>query len=103
MQLVHSVTLAADGGSQTVQLDDRGNLVGEWYCFGEDVAYEFANQLIFSKSAQAGLGGVLGKAPGTNATAIVEALGRRFSSYWEIAEFVDAKGVPHERKVDFWP
>ena len=75
-----------------------GLLVAEWYDFGEPAPYESVNQLLFRREAQRRL---LGEAAGQGRLEALDALARRFDSWWSLKRECDAAGIAYETVTDF--
>lgn len=82
---------------------EGGVIVVEWYHFGEDVAYEYADQLLFDHVGQTQISAALGIVDAPEPEALKDALKGRFGSYQAVREFADANAVSYEAKTDMWP
>lgn len=82
---------------------EDGNVVVEWYHFGENVAYEFAVQLWLDQSGQSQFARALGLSEGLGPDAMCDVLKKHFSSYFAVREFADANAVPYELRRDLRP
>lgn len=90
-------------GSHSAKLDGSGRIPVEWYNFGEDVAYEYVSQITFERADQLRLAEALDMPIGSSSEVILGALAARFSYYFDIQAFVDARGVPYTKSTDFNP
>lgn len=82
---------------------EDGIIVVEWYCFGEDVAYEFAVQVRLNQTGQTQIATAL-DLPNTPAPeTLMGILQERFGSYFAVRKFADIKGVSYELRRDLWP
>lgn len=59
--------------------------------------------LLFDAQGQRELVRALGLPPTTDATGLVNGLGQRFGSYFEIRQFADTEHVLYEQRVDLDP
>jgi hypothetical protein len=94
------VRLAASGpgnGSHAVFFAGE-TLVVEYYDHGENAPYESVNQLLFDAAGQRRL---LRDAAGSPASEALDALARRFDSYWRVQRECDASGILYARLTDF--
>lgn len=98
------VKLNAPGpGAQFIYTDESGRFVVEWYDFGEDVPYEFANMLILSDSQLAAVAERLGLGIGAEQQQIATEMADRLGSYFAIRGYLDRLGLPYTHEVDFQP
>jgi hypothetical protein len=81
---------------------EGGELVVEWYDFGEDAPYESANMLKLDLAAQRALAAAM-EAGSPTLEALAQAVAERFASWFEFRDFVAAHGVAARRETDFWP
>ena len=95
--------ISLSGRGESIKIGDDGQIVVEWYDFGDDVPYESANMLLFDEKSWRQLAGAIGCADGIDALALAEAVAERFGSYFAIRDYVDSAGLPYEREVDFNP
>ena len=96
-----AVRLAASGkgrGSHSAWFNEAGELVVEWYDFGEDVPYESANILYFGPDAQVQLLGEKLDPP-----LALQRLGERFESWWQVKDAARRQGIAFRSEVDFQP
>ena len=79
-----------------------GDLVVEWYDFGDDAPYESANLLILDGTGQRALAAAMGAdaAPPGDLAAKVAA---EFASWFELRAFLDAWGITARSETDFQP
>jgi hypothetical protein len=78
-------------------------LVVEWYDFGPQVPYQSANMLIFQPEAQQSFATALTLDPGQTPRDLAREVARRFNSYFDVREFVDAQQIAYDHEVDFEP
>jgi hypothetical protein len=97
------IKLRLKSGSHTAYIRADGVLVVEWYDFGENSPYESANLIIFDQHGQRKLVLALGLPTTSEAGSLLDAIGKRFESYFDVRAFADIKKVPYEDKVDFSP
>jgi hypothetical protein len=81
----------------------RGELVVEWYDFGEDAPYESANLIVFDAAAQRELAGRLGADPAIGADELAALVASRFGSYFEARQFAADHAIAFRAEVDFTP
>jgi hypothetical protein len=94
------VTLRERGHSAYMR---GGELVVEWYDFGEDAPYESANLIIFDTAGRAALARSLGLAEGADDAALLDCIQARFPSWFEVKSFALREGVAFRSEVDFMP
>ena len=82
---------------------EGAEVVVEYYHFGEDVAYEYAEQLRFDAAGQAQITSVLDLPATTKPEELSAVLKNRFRTYDSVREYADAKGIAYERQTDFQP
>jgi hypothetical protein len=82
---------------------EDGVVVVEWYHFGEDVAYEYADQLLFDQAGQGQIAAVLGIIDMPTPEALKDILKERFGSYQAVRDFADGNTIPYKVKTDMWP
>ena len=99
----HSVELGFASGTHSASIDDHGQMLVEWYAFGEDAPYESLNSLVFSKPGRDLLAAALGRPSPDNDAALLDALAKRFNSYFDVRQFADSTGIPYKHGVDFCP
>ena len=99
----HRVKFSSSSGSHCAEIDDSGNLLVEWYDFGDDAPYESANILQFAEPSQRLLALALDGSSFSAPDEFLQALANRFSSYFEIRRFADLEGIPYVHKVNFSP
>lgn len=99
----HRIQLGVWAGTHSAELHDSGNLIVEWYAFGDNEPYESANILTFDKPSQGLFARALGPLPSSGPDAFLNALAERFSSYFAVREFADLEGIPYTHEVDFEP
>ena len=75
-----------------------GLLVVDWYDHGEDVPFEMVNQLLFDAEGQRRL---LGEESGGAESDVLNALARRFDSYWSVEKHCHAAGIGYAKLTDF--
>ena len=73
-------------------------LVVDWYDHGEDVPFEMVNQLLFDAAGQRRL---LGEESGGEPAEVLNALARRFDSYWSVEQHCRAAGIGYAKVTDF--
>jgi hypothetical protein len=78
-------------------------LVVEHYHFGENVAYEYAEQVRLDHVGQAQMAAALKLAETPAPSILLQLLKERFGTQQAVRDFADAHGVPYERKTDFQP
>lgn len=81
----------------------EGSLVIDWYEFGDSAPYESGNYLIFDGSGIVALVQELKLTSCLTANQLAEHVSRRFASYFEVRSFANARGIPYEHEVDFFP
>jgi hypothetical protein len=79
-----------------------GQLVVEWYDFGEGAPYESANMLILDLAAQRSLAAAMDEGS-PSVEGLAEAVARRFASWFEFRDLVAAQGIVAWRETDFMP
>jgi hypothetical protein len=80
-----------------------GDLIVDWYDFGDDAPYESINLLIFGRSAQLRLIDLLGEDPGQTSHDLACRLALVFDSYFAVKTFAERHGVPFTTETNFWP
>ena len=97
----YRIKLRATPPSHSAYVQDDGIVVVEWYELSNDRPYDSASMLLFSLDSQRELAVVLGLPPTTSGIALVDKLGERFGSYFEIRQFADKEKILYEAEVDF--
>lgn len=87
-------------GAHTIYLRPTGELVVDWYDFGEDAPYESANMIVMTAKQQVALARTLGLALGGPAE-LARTIADRFNSYFAVRAYLDAKKLPYDHEVDF--
>lgn len=82
---------------------EDGSVVADYYHFGPDVDYEFAEQIRFDAGSQERLAELLGLGQPVSPEAIAEALRALFGTYYATRDFADENGVSYEARRDMWP
>ena len=82
---------------------EGAEVVVEYYHFGEDVAYEYAEQLRFDDAGQAQMTSALDLPAKTKPEELSAVLRNRFGTYDGIRAYADAKGVAYQAQTDFQP
>lgn len=98
-----AATIDLPGRGQWIQIGDDGQIVVEWYHFGDSAPYESSNMLVFDEQARRELAAAIGCAEGADAPAVAAALAKRFGSYFAIRHFVDSEGLTYKHEVDLMP
>ena len=80
-----------------------GDLVVEWYDFGEHAPYESANLIVFAPASQRRLAEALGLDTARSADALAAELASRFSTVFQVREFAETCGASFSRETNFWP
>ena len=89
-------------GSHTAY-ERTGELIVEWYDFGDHAPYESANLLAFDGGAQERLAEALGVAPAPDTEGLAALVAARFTSYFEVKQFAADHGIAFRAEVDFAP
>ena len=100
---MQSVRFSARPGSHTAYMREPGELVVEWYDFGDHAPYESANLIIFDPSAQTELRRALGLSPHGNSDDLLAQLPSRFASYFEVKKFAAGHAIAFRAETDFQP
>ena len=93
----------SDGSRGQIFSAEDGEVVAEFYHFGEDADYEFAVQVRFDAVGQAQLAGLLGLESAPEPEALAALLKARFVTYYAVRDFADKNGVPYTHQRDFQP
>lgn len=94
--------MPAKPGSHQVYIRD-GDLVVDWYDFGDHAPYESGNFLIFEPVARAALAAAMELPADTVPEAHAAFVAGRFDSYFEVRAFADERKLAYRHEVDFWP
>ena len=98
LSYVHNV------GSNYAYIKNDGSMIVEFYHFGEDVAYEYADELTFSVKAQIALATALGSSEtAPKSQALLDIIAQRFTSCGEVERFAQDHNVPFNKFVDMRP
>lgn len=97
-------------GSTSWVYTDAGDVIVECYDHGEEAAEAFGNDVAFliriDASALPHVVQALEVAPVDDAsplaTPVARAIAQRFSSYFDVAEWLAKAGIPFERSFDSW-
>lgn len=90
-------------GVHSASIDEAGDLLIEWYNFGEDVAYEYVSIMVFDSSARRAFATALGLEDSADAEALIEALAARFRFFFDIEQFATRLGIACGSRTDFSP
>jgi hypothetical protein len=80
-----------------------GVIVVEYYHFGEDVAYEFAEEVRLAQTGQEQMAKLLGLTDIIDSQALAQVLKEKFVTYYAVRDFADENGVAYEHSRDLWP
>jgi hypothetical protein len=100
MSAMH-ILLGRGAGSHFAYYTDDGQLVIEWYNFGEDAPYESADMISFGEDSQSKIADRLGCAKGH--IQLLKSLAASFTTYWAIKKWVRAERIAYVHSVDFMP
>ena len=78
-------------------------VVVEYYHFGEDVAYEYAEQLRFDDAGQAQMSSAIDLPATTKPEELSAVLKNRFGTYDGVRAYAEPKGVAYQAQTDFQP
>ena len=90
-------------GSHSAKLDGSRRILVEWYNFGDDVAYEYVSQMAFERADQPRLAEALGIPVESGPEVVLAALAERFSYFFDIQSFANARRIPYAKSTDFNP
>ena len=82
---------------------EDGVVVVEWYHFGDDAAYEFAEQVRLNQAGQTQIAMALGLSSTPDPDALMKILKERFRTYFAVREFADAQGIAYEQRTEMSP
>ena len=78
-------------------------IVVEHYHFGENVAYEYAEEVRLDQIGQAQIAAALDLNDTPTPDKLLQLLKKRFGTQQAVRDFADAHAVPYELKTDFQP
>lgn len=87
---------------QTFTVED-GVVVVEYYHFGKDVLYEFAEQIRLDEIGQRQMASTLGFADIIDPHVLTQLLKEKFVTYYAVRDFADRNGVEYKHGRDLWP
>jgi len=82
---------------------EDGVVVVEYYHFGEDVLYEFAEQIRFDETGQTEIARLIGRSDIRDPDSLATALKDKFVTHYAVRDFADEHGIPYEHRRDLNP
>lgn len=82
---------------------EDGIVVVEYYHFGEDVLYEFAEQVRLDQTGQVQMAKALGLTGVIDPQVLAQVLKDKFVTYYAVRDFADGNGVGYQHSRDFSP
>lgn len=78
-------------------------LVVEHYHFGDNVAYEYAEQVRFDRSSQGQIAAAIDLPDSVEPEILLQRLKEQFGTQSAVRDFADAHAITYDLKTDFQP